>query len=283
MASLKQIRDTLKAAAEEIHTFAGWPVSVDHIMERLGIRLRIIHQTDAGASARLEISNGPEIIVSQKWQTHRLTDNRARFSVAHEIGHWIVWRKLGYLPSKETYWVNEDLCNEFASCILIPTLPLKSSMSNLVKEGVPCVLYPLNISRQSKTSWDVSARAITARSDFDCAYLRLMECPTNHVSSSNRSDTRFLVSSSSLTDGPGAFIGQRAVIRNEDLAEVLTTLAVGKITQVTASVTIGRLQFTRADCEVFRESARRWTLSLRMSSDGAVILPQRTPRARLSA
>ena len=52
--------------------------------------------------------------------------NAERFSIAHEVGHWILWDRFGVEPSvnrsahKENYWWQEKLVNAFAGSVLVP-------------------------------------------------------------------------------------------------------------------------------------------------------------------
>lgn len=46
---------------------------------------------------------------------------RARFTVAHEIGHFLIERATGYRPeSRSDYWQLEALCDAFAGKLLLP-------------------------------------------------------------------------------------------------------------------------------------------------------------------
>lgn len=77
-----------------------------------------------GCDARL-VGNGTQAIITINTQSHRA---RQRFSIAHELGHWLEDRKLGVLPCfKEDIGPQnieakniEALANEFASQLILP-------------------------------------------------------------------------------------------------------------------------------------------------------------------
>jgi hypothetical protein len=44
-----------------------------------------------------------------------------RFTIAHEIAHYLILNESAVLPKREAeYWLLEELCNRFASTLLIP-------------------------------------------------------------------------------------------------------------------------------------------------------------------
>jgi hypothetical protein len=44
-----------------------------------------------------------------------------RFTIAHELGHYILMRDTVFRPQRDAdYWLGEQLCNRFASQLLIP-------------------------------------------------------------------------------------------------------------------------------------------------------------------
>ena len=59
-------------------------------------------------------------------EDNRLLTNSERFSVAHEIGHWILWDRFHIRPAenkpnqKTVYWSQECLVNAFAGSLLVP-------------------------------------------------------------------------------------------------------------------------------------------------------------------
>jgi hypothetical protein len=44
-----------------------------------------------------------------------------RFTIAHELGHYVLLRETQFRPRRDAeYWLGEQLCNHFASRLLIP-------------------------------------------------------------------------------------------------------------------------------------------------------------------
>lgn len=128
----------LLAAARELRPETPDPrASVLGIAESLGIQVII------EASARHRHRGGqlffgppPKVSIYRRARRtvtrylgpgdERLLSRYEKFTVAHEIGHWILARRFGVEPSvnrssyKETYWMQENLVNAFAGALLVP-------------------------------------------------------------------------------------------------------------------------------------------------------------------
>lgn len=109
----------LEKAAITISRDRSYPLDIELLCKDLDIQLR----TDARDVSRAQLEvNG---------QTCRLNvapanPSLARFYVAHEIGHALLFREYGVLPSGESeYWQHELLCDSFARHLLLPDVTVR--------------------------------------------------------------------------------------------------------------------------------------------------------------
>ncbi len=106
-----------------------------------------------------------EIAVMRKeGAMRRPISRRERFTIAHEIGHFILLEEAGFRPRRRRdYWLGEALCQQFASRLLI--------RFSVVEESGPCgssneLMAAVNrIARQANVSAEPAARALVARID----------------------------------------------------------------------------------------------------------------------
>jgi Zn-dependent peptidase ImmA (M78 family) len=61
-----------------------------------------------------------------------LYDGYERFLIAHEVGHYILTRKLNALSlNKKDYWKHEWVCDFFARCVLLPEADVKKHLQQI--------------------------------------------------------------------------------------------------------------------------------------------------------
>ncbi|MCC7174419.1 MAG: ImmA/IrrE family metallo-endopeptidase [Bryobacterales bacterium] len=88
---------------------------------------------------------------------------RERFSVAHEIGHWIVSEQLGVPPAETSrdYWRQEEWVNSFAGCLLVPERLIKTWLAAIPEtKPVPPIGLWRMATRELRVSQEVLARVI---------------------------------------------------------------------------------------------------------------------------
>lgn len=92
---------------------------------------------------------------------------RERFSIAHEIGHWLAFDRCGLRPHPTTdhdaYWADEKLCDTFANMLLVPDWQVDGWLAP-ISAGVGIV--PAQLRRwaaSARVSRPVVANAIVRR------------------------------------------------------------------------------------------------------------------------
>jgi len=217
--------NVLDSALIEIQHAVGWPVDVISLADRMGIQ--VVHRGGSprshrsvgepvpgaarnrptgfpsGLEAGFKTDNGGEIHLWFDGDIDRLPA-RARFSVAHEIAHYIIWRKTDTLPHSLDYWDHEAACDDFAGRLLIPAARLEEFLS--VHPGKDPLYLPALLAKQAEVSWHAAAIAISRRTRVGVDFLRLEK----RVASKG---TEFRVLASTLLGRRGKVIGNKAVIR----------------------------------------------------------------------
>src|ERR1700720_3732237 len=92
------LRDVLAGASEELNPSRDWPLLIRPIVEGLGIKLSFESTVRDRRAAQLIIDDPPVITIYRHSENARDLDYNERFSVAHELGHWIVWRRTRTAP-----------------------------------------------------------------------------------------------------------------------------------------------------------------------------------------
>ena len=128
-------KEQIKRLASEIKCFfsPGRSTNVYNICRQLGID---IEEADIKADAYLKCENGETYIVLKK----SLSDNRKKFTIAHELGHFnIPWHSelmfgcdISEMDFKKDYGPREQEANFFAAELLMPTDTFKSDFSGYI-------------------------------------------------------------------------------------------------------------------------------------------------------
>lgn len=186
--STVDVRTELLRCAQALRPVRARFVSVVHLARELGTAVVIqLHATTNPSSAQLDLqARPPKILLYRRgdingereiepWDENLLSA-RERFSIAHELGHWILFSRFRILPQsdKRTYWDHERAINAFANHLLVPDWLVEFWLEG-VRDGKP---VPPDALRHwaifdSHTSEDVIANALTRRRTT-IGFLKLM-------------------------------------------------------------------------------------------------------------
>jgi Zn-dependent peptidase ImmA (M78 family) len=108
------VRRVLAQQARTLALGRALPIELDALLGDLGISVVL---EPARAVGLLRYSEGRwQIVVDQAMQPVR-----RRFTVAHELGHYLVESRLDFRPTtSREYWMLEDECQTFAAALLAP-------------------------------------------------------------------------------------------------------------------------------------------------------------------
>jgi hypothetical protein len=110
-----------------------------------------------------------------RWDENLLT-SRERFSLAHELGHWVAYSRLRIGPQtdRKLYWDHERAINAFAGCLLAPDW-LAAKWLAEIPEGTPIPPFAVRYwaTSQCRSSEEVVAKAL-ARHRASIGFLKLL-------------------------------------------------------------------------------------------------------------
>jgi hypothetical protein len=128
------IQNELSCLARELRPVGKPFISLVQLAHELGtiVSLRL-YTTPGSPTAQIDLRNRPPKIILyrhskvngereiQREDEGSLTP-RERFSIAHELGHWVVFSRFRIGPQSDnrTYWLQEQAINAFAGCLLVP-------------------------------------------------------------------------------------------------------------------------------------------------------------------
>ncbi|MCX8018455.1 MAG: ImmA/IrrE family metallo-endopeptidase [Rhodocyclaceae bacterium] len=138
------------------------PVDVHAIAARLGVE---VHSEAIDESGRIELADVPRIVVNgnEAWV-------RQRFTVAHELGHWV----LGHLRQGQRLFRDrpeafstaasgvEREANAFAAALLMPADALRYAMQQGIADSLQSLARLFDVS-QSAMYWRVNGLGLFAR------------------------------------------------------------------------------------------------------------------------
>jgi hypothetical protein len=152
--------------AQDAENLAGkrdLPIDPIEILSDLGLGLRVesgAANRRVGGLRRLE-SGWEVLLVRQEPRDAELTQ-RDRFTIAHEIGHYLVAARFSFKPqSNREYWALEEVCNDFARLLLAPRAALAQVLSNEPSSARHLAQMAQSLSELAQISLEPAARRIT--------------------------------------------------------------------------------------------------------------------------
>lgn len=147
----------------------------------LGLKVSLqLYNRSAGRGVATGGSNGilnygpmPEVIIYRSASNtlksglspkdEHLLSVRERFTLAHEIAHWVAWKNFDIEPEetgKPTYWEHESVMNTFAGILLIPDSRLSEWLAPFGQMKPVTIHHALSWARASKVSTSTAVRRI---------------------------------------------------------------------------------------------------------------------------
>jgi hypothetical protein len=162
--------------------------SVIDVADGLGVAICIqLHTGTKPTFAQIDLlDRPPKIIIYRGARVNgerritkgddNLLTSRERFSVAHELGHWVAYRHLGIRPQadRRQYWDHERVMNAFAGCLLAPEWLVTRWLAG-VPEGTPVPPFAVRhwATSECRSSEEVVTKAI-ARHRASVGFLKLL-------------------------------------------------------------------------------------------------------------
>jgi hypothetical protein len=122
------LRQVLAADLRVLAAGRPFPINLRRLVADLGLELKR-RKASRGAP------HGELLVVGDRWQiavnsaTHM---TRQRFTIAHEIGHYVIEARMGFRPrSSREYWMLEEVCQHFAAELLSPRALVQEALTPL--------------------------------------------------------------------------------------------------------------------------------------------------------
>lgn len=187
MTAEPDFRQELLRIAERMRPVGPRSVSVLEIAHSLGITVSFrFHSSRSSNTAQIDFRNRPPKILVFRfgksegeqevgWGEESLLTPRERFSVAHELGHWLLFNQFNVEPQldERLYWAQEDTVNTFAAHLLVPNWLARNWLEG-TEDGSPISPFALRSwATQSRVSEEVAGKAL-ARYRSTIGFLKLL-------------------------------------------------------------------------------------------------------------
>lgn len=153
----KAIRRLVMSVRQETDQF-DIPVAPTRIANRLGLRVEALAFEAEGALDE-GCPDGPRILVRRTDRSTKSNRHRRKFTVAHELGHFILRRELRPLVHPDVFSDDNDaeerLCDRFAAELLMP-------MDAILPQLLQHATSPTQLLRIAR-NYDVSVQALVSR------------------------------------------------------------------------------------------------------------------------
>ena len=171
----QELATELSRIAGELRPVGAAYVSVVGLAERVGAKVFMrFHSAGRRRDAEVEFGGGRDRIVLFRQGSNdgeKLLNSadecwltaRERFSIAHELAHWISFRRLGLTPGGRSseFWDQERCMDAFANSLLVPDWLVERWLSQIPANGL---IEPLMVRRcaamECRVSEEVVARAL---------------------------------------------------------------------------------------------------------------------------
>ena len=176
--TLDDLRSHLRSWAEELNARVSEPpVLVRDICSSLGV---FIEKKDTVPQYKAYLSVDPFkdhsalILLPSKE-----IGNFERFCIAHELAHYLLLVLFSALPqNKSEYWKHEELCDDFARCLLVPTRYVSQRLHDENASATRYLHLCGEISQSARVPWIQVAHRI-AELRPNVTYLRCQRLPSN--------------------------------------------------------------------------------------------------------
>ncbi len=163
------MRASLARRATELAGAGPGAVEVERVCDELGLPLRIEPADGRRRGCLVHRDGGWEVVVFRARRSGPDLAPHERFTVAHEIGHHVLMEESGFTARRRReYWEGEELCQHFASCLLLPERLIGPPMGS--PPGTQALMAAVNdLACRAGVSAEPAARALVSRSSAPVA------------------------------------------------------------------------------------------------------------------
>jgi uncharacterized protein DUF955 len=180
----KAYETTLRQSADWLTRNEPFPIDPCTICERLGVTINRSADVPGRRAHIMNINGRSSIFLGPRaCSTSKELNDWERFLVAHELGHFILYKEQNAKPLGESeYWKHERLCDSFAQWLLIPAHKAHAAARNSAGSAIAQLDASCKLERDARVPWPVAASAISEVeqnavffrvADLDSSYLRV--------------------------------------------------------------------------------------------------------------
>ncbi len=191
-ATERTLERVLTREAERLRVARSLPLDLEPVLSDLGISLRAEVRSSARRGHGWLQRNGAswQIVVDASTGSAR-----QRYTVAHELGHYVVEAWIGYRPiTSRDYWMLETACQRFAAELLAPRQVVESAMALGILSPAALIAATDRLIEATGLSLEAAARRIVDTATRPVAALAL-ELPAEGSASPRFAQIRWIRSS----------------------------------------------------------------------------------------
>lgn len=179
--TLSTIAACLQRDAELLASRYSDPLNLDELLQDLGLELRFEDRSSACGyagcdGALVRERRGKWVVIVSGSETEPSPHRRARqkFTIAHEIGHYIIEGRFRYRPGGlEEHRRVEDICNAFAPKLLRPDWIVLQAIAGAV--DAPAWRDALQVMEEGGLSLRAGVRRLLEMANFPVAFVLLQQ------------------------------------------------------------------------------------------------------------
>ena len=154
--------DRLGQVAAELAANRDLPLDLLGLCCELGVGFRVGAADGNRRGALMRRGSAWEVVLMRRDPYPAAVSPHERFTIAHELGHYMLMRETAFCRQRQAdYWLGEDLCNHFASRLLIPDRLL--TCLEEPKSSVELARVVSYIASSAGVTFEPAARAVTSR------------------------------------------------------------------------------------------------------------------------
>jgi hypothetical protein len=152
----------MEGMADELAATRDVPIDVVALCRELGVGLRIELADGPRRGALVQRGRKWEAVVMRRDARPAPLNGHERFTIAHELGHYLLLRHADFRPQRRAeYWLGEEICNQFASRLLIPTILVTQDSEPTSAAGLAAAVNAL--AARALVTAEPAARALVAQ------------------------------------------------------------------------------------------------------------------------
>jgi hypothetical protein len=156
------LKALLSGIASELTATRDIPIDIVALCRELGVGLRVDLGDGSRRGALVQRGHGWEAVVMRRHARPAPLSGQERFTIAHELGHYLLLKHVNFRPQREAeYWLGEDLCNHFASRLLLPSSLLAGSAEPTSAVGLAAAVEDL--ATRALVTHEPAARALVGQ------------------------------------------------------------------------------------------------------------------------